>query len=246
MFNQSRSTRWKPKSQPKKPYPIADVWTAIAYADRINQGQYVNDRTVFAQDEPRKNTNRSLALAVLTSIVTADQIQDADREFGIVLAEHFSGLVFHTLKQAGAGANELVGRASFTDTIASIIGMSEVGTYEVACMVCLPSTYRKDLKKEARAETMFALNATSEYVGMPGSKHEIPVDIISTVYSQKYEALIVTAKSGGNIVKFFTSKDRGEFPDNSTIKIKGTVKHASVNDRTGGKETWLTRVKVIS
>jgi len=241
MFNQPRR---KPKSQPKKPYTIPDAWVAVAYADRINQGQYVNDRTVFGPEDTKKNTNRALAIAVLDNIVTADQIQLVDREFASTLAAHFSGLMFHTLKQASETQLH-PSRGTFTDTIASIIGMSEVGVYEVACMVCLPSTYRKDLKKEARAETMFALNATSEYVGMPGSKHELPVDVISTVYSQKYEALIVTAKSGGNIVKFFTSKDRGEFPDNTTVKIKGTVKHASVNERTGGKETWLTRVKVI-
>jgi hypothetical protein len=69
--------------------------------------------------------------------------------------------------------------------------------------------------------------------------------VLETFYSQKYNSLIVTAVRGSDIVKFFTSKDVAEFPKNQDITVKGSVKRTSVNDRTGGKETWLTRVKVV-
>jgi hypothetical protein len=162
------------------------------------------------------------------------------------LTSHFAGLLFKTIKGASTDPTALVATTpTFMETIANIVAMKEVGKYEVACMACLVKSYRQDLEKEKRAEQMFEINAKSEYIGMEGSKQEIQVRVLQTFYSQKYNSLIVTAVRGSDLVKFFTSKDVAEFPKNQDITIKGTVKHASVNERTGGKETWLTRVKVV-
>lgn len=237
--NRSQSTVKKSSTR----FNINDAWAAVAHADRINQGQYVNDRTYFQPGEVVKNQNKTLAYQALDR---QEIITDEDRKMGEMLASHFAGLLFRTIKGNTPNPNALVGtQPSFMDTVANIVAMKEVGKYEVACMSCLPNTYRKDLEKEKRAEKMLELSAKSEYIGMEGSKQEIQVRVLETFYSQKYASLIVTAVRGNDIVKFFTSKDVAEFPKNQDITVKGSVKRTSVNERTGGKETWLTRVKVV-
>lgn len=233
-------TQKQPVKTAKTLYHISDAWAAVAYADRVNEGQYVNDRTYFQPGEVVKAHNKTLATQALER---SEIITEEDRKFGQDLAAHFAGLLFRTIK--GSAPNTLTAGPSFMDTIANIVAMKEVGRYEVACMSCLPNTYRKDLEKERRAEKMLALGAQSEYLGTEGSKQEVQIRVLETFYSQKYASLIVTAVRGNDIVKFFTSKDVAEFPKNQDITVKGAVKRTSVNDRTGGKETWLTRVKVI-
>ena len=236
-------TQKQPVKKVQTQYHISDVWAAVAYADRTNEGQYVNDRTYFQPGEVVKAHNKTLAIQALErpEVITED-----DRAMGATLAAHFAGLLFRTIKGNTPEPNSLIPvQPSFMDTIANIVAMKEVGRYEVACMACLPNTYRKDLEKEKRAEKMFEISAKSEYLGTEGSKQEIQVRVLETFYSQKYDSLIVTAVRGSDIVKFFTSKDVAEFPKNQDITVKGSVKRTSVNDRTGGKETWLTRVKVV-
>jgi hypothetical protein len=235
-------TQRQPVKKAQVQYHISDAWAAVAYADRTNEGQYVNDRTYFQPGEVVKAHNKTLAFQALER---PEIITEEDRAMGATLASHFAGLLFRTIKGPVTTENTLTAGPSFMDTIANVVAMKEVGRYEVACMACLPNTYRKDLEKEKRAEKMIELSAQSEYLGTEGSRQEIQVRVLETFYSQKYNSLIVTAVRGSDIVKFFTSKDVAEFPKNQDITVKGSVKRTGVNDRTGGKETWLTRVKVV-
>lgn len=216
----------------KKPFPISVAWAAIAGADRLNEGKYIN--TLYSND-PVFKLNKELALDFCISPYT---LTDEDKAMGEKLASHFSGLLFKTL--SGPIAN------SFMSTIANIVGLENVGKYEIACMSCLVNVYRKDLAREQHTEKMNLLSANSEYLGQEGSKQEIVAEIVETFYSRKYESLIVTAIAGNNVVKFFTSKDKDMFPINSKVALKGTVKRNSINDRNGAKESWLTRVKVVN
>jgi hypothetical protein len=216
----------------KKPFPISLAWSAIAGADRINEGKYFN--TIY-NNVPEIKLNKNLALDFCISPYT---LTDEDKVLGEKLAAHFSGLLFKTL--TGPIAN------GFMSTIANIVAMENVGKYEIACMACLVNVYRKDLVREQHKEKIDALSANSEYLGQEGSKQELIAEIVETVYSRTYECLIVTAIAGGNVVKFFTSKDKELFPLNGKVTLKGTVKRNSINDRNGVKESWLTRVKVVN
>jgi hypothetical protein len=215
-----------------KPFPISLVWAAIAGADRINEGKYIN--TLY-NDDPVFKLNKDLALDFCISPFT---LTDEDKALGEKLAAHFSGLLFKTL--SGPIAN------GFMSTIANIVGMENVGKYEIACMACLVNVYRKDLVREQHKEKMDTLSLKSEYLGQEGSKQELIAEIVETFYSRKYESLIVTAIAGNNVIKFFTSKDKELFPLNGLVTLKGTVKRNSINDRNGSKESWLTRVKVVN
>jgi hypothetical protein len=164
-------------------------------------------------------------------------LTDEDRAQGEKLAQHFSGLLFKTL--SGPITN------GFMSTIANIIGMENVGRYEVACMSALPKTYRQDLEREVKQEKKQAFAATSTFIGSEASKHELDVEIIEAFYSKNYNIFINTATDGVNIIKFSTAHGNDIFPVGEKIRIKGSVKRHDIDNRTGVKETWLTRVKRV-
>ena len=214
-------------------YPVDLAWAAVAAADRVNGSKYVNDQTYFSPDETRLKTNKAIAYEFLDNPET---LTDEDRNRGQELADHFKGLLFAALGKPLQG---------FLETVNKINTMEAVGRFEVACMAALPRTYRNDCERKARDEQMMAWAVDSDYIGQEGSRQILNVRIVETFYSQKFMSLIVTAKRGKDIVKFFTSKPAELFVKNTDITVRGTVKRNAVNDRTGAKESWLNRVQVI-
>lgn len=213
-------------------YPIALAWAAVCAADRINGGQYVNTNTYPVPAGTKMN--KLIAYELLEN---PGAISDEDRVQGQALSAHFAGLLFRTLK--GPATN------GFMDTITGIVAKEEVTKFDVACMAALPKTYKKDIKRETIIERQQKLVPTSDYIGTEASKHELDVEIIDSIWSRNYNIYIVTATDGTNAIKFSTAHDQTIFPVGEKIRIKGSVKRHCVNDRTGAKETWLTRVKRI-
>jgi hypothetical protein len=213
-------------------FPIALAWSAVAAADRVNDGKYINQNTYPFPDGAKFNKDLAMSFCENPGAVT-----DEDRVMGEKLATHFSGLLFKTL--SGPIAN------GFMATIANIVSMESVGKYEVSCMSALVKTYRSDLEREAKQEKKQAFVTTSNFVGTEASKHELEVEIIDTFYSKNYNIFINTASDGVNIFKFSTAHGKDIFPMGEKIRIKGSVKRHDIDSRTGVKETWLTRVKRV-
>ena len=216
----------------KVTFPISLAWASICAADRINEGKYINQNTIPFPTGARYS--KELAMSFCEN---PGALMDEDKLFGEQLAKHFSGLLFKTL--SGPITN------GFMATIANIVGMENVGKYEIACMSCLVQTYRKDLEREVKQEKKQAFMATSMFIGSEASKHELDLEIIDTFYSKNYNIFINTATDGVNIFKFSTAHGKDIFPANEKIRIKGSVKRHDVDQFTGVKETWLTRVKRI-
>jgi hypothetical protein len=216
----------------KVTFPISLAWASICAADRINGGKYINQNTFPFPDGAKFNKDLAMSLCE-----NPGALIDEDKEFGEKLAKHFSGLLFKTL--SGPITN------GFMATIANIIGMENVGKYEIACMSCLVQTYRKDLEREVKQEKKQAFIATSMFIGTEASKHELDIEIIDTFYSKNYNIFINTATDGANIIKFSTAHGATIFPAGEKIRIKGSVKRHDVDRFTGVNETWLTRVKRI-
>ena len=213
-------------------FPISLAWASICAADRMNGGKYINQNTFPIPDGAKYSKDLAMSLCENPGALT-----DEDKEFGEKLAKHFSGLLFKTL--SGPISN------GFMATIANIVGMETVGKYEIACMSCLVQTYRKDLEREVKQEKKQAFATTSMFIGTEASKHELDLEIIDTFYSKNYNIFINTATDGVNIFKFSTAHGRDIFPANEKIRVKGSVKRHDVDQYTGVKETWLTRVKRI-
>ena len=219
-------------SKSRQTFPIACAWAAVAAADRVNGGVYINSNTYPLPVGAKFNKDLAMSFCENPGAIT-----DEDRAQGEKLAEHFSGLLFKSL--SGPIAN------GFMATIANIVGMEYVGKYEVACMSALPKTYRKDLEREAKQEKKQSFFATSNFVGTEASKHELEVEIIDSFYSKKYNIFINTATDGVNIFKFSTAHGKDIFSSGEKIRIKGSVKRHDIDNYTGVKETWLTRVKRV-
>ena len=216
----------------KATFPISLAWASISAADRINDGKYINQNT-YPRLEGTK-FSKDIAFSICEN---PGALTDEDKEFGEKLAKHFSGLLFKTL--SGPINN------GFMATIANIVAMESVGKYEIACMACLVQTYRRDLEREVKQEKKQAFITTSMFIGTEASKHELDLEIIDTFYSKNYNIFINTATDGVNIFKFSTAHGRDIFPANEKIRVKGSVKRHDVDQYTGVKETWLTRVKRI-
>ena len=218
------------KQQPT--FDINEAWAAVAYADRINEQQYVNRETYFESGSTQKELSKVLAM---NALLTPGLITDEDRAFAKDMISHFSGLLF---KKIGTGVH------GFLATVTSIIGMKQVGTFEIACMASLPKTYRADINREKRFEGQTILARTSQYISQVGSKVNTQVKVIESIYSKNYNIFIYTCTDSKNVFKFTSAHNVDRFPLDTDITIRGTVKRHDVNNKTGAKETWLTRVKL--
>ena len=231
-------------SKAKVTFPIELVWAAVAAADRVNGGEYVKMVTSYAPAGDilansfmaQKRTNRDLTYSFLDKPET---MLPEDHEFGRTLHDHYKGLLF---RQLGAGTNMPVN--TFLDAVSNIVAKTRAGAYDVAIMASLPSSYRRELERDAVRERLEAKGAASKFIGQEGSKHVLKIVTETVFYSDKYDSHIVTATAGTDIVKFFTSKDKAQFPLGQEIVIKGSVKRHGVNR--GVNETWFNRVAVLN
>lgn len=215
-------------------YPIAQAWAAAAAADRINGGDYIKLSTYKAPGDTRLANSE----AARKCLENPDTLLAEDYAAGQLLADHFSGLLFKAL--SGPIQSEFLAK------VATIVAKSEVTAQDVAVMCSLANVYRKDLDRQKKFDHQASLAAKSEYLGAVGTRHTIQVTVLDKGYSQKYFSNIITVQANDSVLKFFTSLDSEKFPMNQQITIRGSIKRTAVNDRTGVKETWLNRVKVIA
>lgn len=214
-------------------YDIDVAWAAVSAADRINGGKYINQNSFF--DAPQGSRfNKAIAYDMCESphLMLAE-----DRELGAKMHDHFQGLLFKRL--TGSLTN------GFLNTIADIVSKKQVSNYDVACMSALVKTYRQDIERENKLAREQSMVATSDYIGQVGSKKCVEVEIMDLVYSRNYNVHIITATDGVNIIKFMTAHDPALYAKGSKVTVTGSIKRCAENDRTGVKETWLTRVKKI-
>lgn len=232
MFNNTLQSPKHTNSGPTVDIELA--WSAVAAADRINGGEYISKKTFPMPAD--KTLNKTVAERF---IAEPDSLLPQDIVEGQRLAQHFAGLLFTAIK-ADSGD-------SFKSTIAGIVGKKQITiVYDLACMACLPNTYRKDMAREKKMERQRDMVATSEYLGLPESKIKTDLEIMEVFYSQNYNSHIVTANDGKNLIKFFTAKDIDLFPLNKKITITAKVKRLVENNQTGVKETWLNFVKPVA
>jgi hypothetical protein len=213
-------------------YDIEVAWAAVAAADRVNGGKYINQNS-FPYPEGCK-FNKAIAYDMCEA---PHQLLVEDKELGVKLHEHFQGLLFKRL--TGSLTN------GFLNNIADVVSKKQVNRFDVACMSALVKTYRQDIEREKKLAREQDMASTSEYIGLVGAKKMVNVEIIDIIYSKNYNTHIITATDGTNMIKFMTSQDPALYVKGSNITIQGSIKRCAENDRTGVKETWLNRVKRI-
>lgn len=217
--------------------PIATAWALVAYADRINGGEYIKFPEFDAETgNVKRKPNREL-IADQVAVMGFRNVTNEDRACGQVLAAHFQGLVFDALS---GKAND------FDQKIINLITAEEVHEkMGLAYMACLGARYRKDIAKEFRQEQMFKLGHSSIHQGSIGQHLRLEVTALAKFEGVAFPGSVVRATDGNNIYFWTSSQTIDMWPDTpEQFPIVGVVK-AHGTDRDGYQETRLTRVKIV-
>lgn len=220
-----------------KKIPIAEAWALVAYADRINGGEYIKFPEFDADTgNVKRKPNREL-ISDQVAVVGLRNVTDEDRAHGQVLADHFRGLAFDALS---GKAND------FDQKIINLITAEEVHVkLGLAYMACLGARYRKDIVKEFRQEQMFQLSHSSIHQGTIGQHLRLEVTVLAKFEGRAFPGSVVRATDGTNIYFWSSSKTVDMWPDTpERFPVVGVVKAHGL-DRDGYQETRLTRVKIV-
>jgi len=203
-----------------------DVWSAAVAAQRIN-GSYVK-LAMISESDPSltKLSNRMLVERLL---VDQSGITDEDREQGKKVRAFYQGYTFKILKGT---------RLSEFDNTAMLIANRDVieSTYDIAVIASLPSCYERSVVRQTADQRVNF--ATGGFIGKLNDKVSVSIEVLKSIYSQKWMTHYVTGITSDDQVVFFAYKS--ELPIGKMFDIYGTVK--AQRDTT----TQLNRVKVIA
>jgi len=211
--------------QPVFTFNADDVWGAACAAQRIN-GSYVK-LAMISESDPSltKLSNRMLVMQLLTDPFN---ITDEDRAQGKKVRAFYQALTFKILQ--GKKLNEF-------DNNAMVLSNRDVisSNYDLAVICSLPGCYERGTKRQSVDQRISV--AQGGFIGAVGNKVSATVEVLKSVYSQKWMTNFVTGITSDDQVVFFAYKEALEV--GKMFDIYGTVK--SQRDNT----TQLNRVKVI-
>jgi hypothetical protein len=110
------------------------------------------------------------------------------------------------------------------------------GNYDVAVIASLPSCYERGVVRQSADQRVNF--ATGGYIGKANDKVTASIEVLKSVYSQKWMTNYVTGITSDDQVVFFAYKEALDI--GKVLDIQGTVK--AHRDTT----TQLNRVKVIA
>jgi hypothetical protein len=203
-----------------------DVWGAACQAQRIN-GAYVKLSMLSESDkELNKLSNRQIVESLL---VDPRMITTEDFEQGKKVRAFYQAYTFKILQ--GKRLNEF-------DNTAMLIANRDVITsnYDVAVIASLPSCYERGVKRQTVDQRISF--AQGGFIGTIGDKVSVAIEVLKSVYSQKWATNYITGITCDDQVVFFAYKN--ELPVGNLFDIYGTVKGQRDNT------TQLNRVKVIA
>jgi hypothetical protein len=217
-------------SKPKQSafsYLADDVWAAACQAQRVN-GSYVK-LGVSSESDPSMNqkSNRQLVELLLAD---STQITEEDREQGKKVRQYYQAYTFKILKGIKLGD---------FDNNAMLLSNRDVinSNYDMAVVVSLPASYERGVKRsDVDQRVKFA---TGGYIGKPTDKITVTIEVLKTVYSQKWNTNYFTGITTDDQVVFFAYNGNGKLDIGDTYTIQGTVKAHRDNS------TQLNRVKFI-
>ena len=206
-------------------YSADDVWSAACAAQRIN-GSYIK-LSIISESDPA-TTKLSNRMIVGQLLVDPSGITEQDREQGKKVRAFYQALTFKILQGKQLGD---------FDNTAMLISNRDVitGNYDVAVIASLPSCYERGVVRQTADQRVNF--ATGGFIGKANDKVTLSIEVLKSVYSQKWMTNYVTGITSDDQVVFFAYKQPLEI--NKNLTISGTVKGHRDNS------TQLNRVKVI-
>jgi hypothetical protein len=204
--------------------PAENVWGAACQAQRIN-GSYVKVSVLSDDKASNKLSNRQMieSFMVDTSLITEE-----DMEQGKKVRAFYQAFTFKILKGT---------RLSEFDNTAMLISNRDVieSNYDVAVIASLPSCYERGVVRQTADQRVSF--ATGGFIGKINDKVSVSIEVLRSMYSQKWMTNFVTGITGDDQVVFFAYKN--ELPVGKMFDVYGNVK--AHRDTT----TQLNRVKVL-
>ena len=227
--------QWKSRAKPEGiKHSVDNVWGAAVAAQRIN-GSYVKETQYKVDPETSSNTvidkrrNRDIMVDILANPA---QLTVEDIAQGQECRKFLQNdITFRALK------NKLTEFDSATSKVLAVTEEFDTvkNKYELAVIASLPASHARALERQATQERV--RQATGDYVGQPGNKVQLSVEIIKTNYSQQWNTWYATAITTDNCAVFFAY--RQQLSTGVQHTILGTVK--AHRDGT----TQLNRVSII-
>jgi len=204
--------------------PAENVWGAACQAQRIN-GSYVKVSVLSDDKASNKLSNRQMieSFMVDTSLITEE-----DMDQGKKVRAFYQAFTFKILKGT---------RLSEFDNTAMLISNRDVieSNYDVAVIASLPSCYERGVVRQTTDQRVSF--ATGGFIGKINDKVSVSIEVLRSMYSQKWMTNFITGITGDDQVVFFAYKN--ELPVGKMFDVYGNVK--AHRDTT----TQLNRVKVL-
>jgi hypothetical protein len=202
-----------------------DVWSAAVAAQRIN-GSYI--KLSMISDSDPDLTKLSNRMIVEKLLFEQSGITDEDRAQGKKVRAFYQAFTFKILQGK---------RLSEFDNNAMLIANRDVieGNYDIAVIASLPSCYERGVVRQTADQRINF--ATGGFISTVGNKALATVEVVKSIYSQKWMTHYITGITSNDQVVFFAYKS--ELPIGKTYNICGTVKAHRDNS------TQLNRVKII-
>ena len=214
-----------------------EAWALVAYADRINRGQYIKFPE-FDQETGQVSLrpNRDLIKDQLTLGMSG--VTDEDRAFGEKMYDHFQGLAFAAL--GGQRFND------YDQKIMNLISKDAMSAgISMVYLAPMAARYRREIEREEKSEILDQIGATSMHQGTIGSPFTGKLVVVAKFAGKAFPGSVVKATDGDNFYFWTSSKAVDEWPDApNPFAVSATVK-AHGQTREGYAETRLTRVKLV-
>ena len=207
---------------PKFNFNTDEVFAASYQAFVAQGNQYVK---AIAPGVPGHKTNRMIVEELLND---PTKITSESREQAQLIRAYFKGYTFKILQ--GKTLND------FNNTAMTIACKDTISSnYDLAVIVSLPATYEKSAKRDTVDRRINFARGGS--VGDIGEKVTLNIEVLKSVWSQKWNTWYITGINSEDQVVFFASKE--SFDIGTFLTITGTVKGQRDNS------TQLNRVKVL-
>jgi len=226
---------WQPKAKPASvKHSVDNVWGAAVAAQRMN-GSYVKETMYKVDPEMSSNTvvdkrrNRDIMADILANPA---QLTVEDIAQGQECRKFLQNdITFRALK------NKLT---EFDGSVSKVLAVTEEfdtvkHKLELAVVACLPQSHQRALERQAVQERV--RQTSGAFVGQPGDKVQLDVEIIKSNYSQQWNTWYATGVTADNRAVFFAY--RQQLGVGAKCTIHGTVKA----HRDGS--TQLNRVSII-
>lgn len=219
---------WAYRQPTKKYMPMKlnfnseDVWAAAWQAYVTNGNEYVK---AIVPDIPNHKTNRMIVEELLADTT---KITQESRDQGLIMQRYFHGLTFKMIEGKSLtpflqGAYDAACKNTITTKL------------ELGIIASLPATYAKMYKRdETERRVQWARGGS---VGVVGEKVTLNIEVLKSIWSQKWNIWFITGVTLEDQVVFFSCKENFDIGTNLTIT--GNVKGERDNS------TQLNRVKVL-